>query len=84
MQQHIRDEILHELCVRSRSLAEVVAYIKPFARTKEEAWLMLSPFFANLSVQDIEAVWIPPTEPPAKPKPGRWPLCLFTRKTTHP
>jgi hypothetical protein len=81
-------DTLHGLCAKSPSLRVTVATVKGLMSnpTPEGVWLELSPFYNSLTVADIKAVWTLEPEPLSrpKPKPGRWPLSLLTRKSRLP
>ncbi len=86
MSHRIPSQVLHDIATRSPSLRVTVGTLKKIMDnpTPEGVWLELTPFYSNLTVGDIKAVWT--TEPPArpKPKPVKWPLRLFTRKSSLP
>lgn len=81
----IPSQALHDICLRSPSLRTTVGTLKQIMDhpTPEKVWLELWPFYQGLTVHDIKKVWTTEAEKP-KPRPGRWPLSLFTRKTTLP
>jgi hypothetical protein len=81
----IPSQVLHDIASRSPSLHVTVGALKKIMGnpSPEAVWLELTPFYSGLTVSDVKSVWT--AEPPARPKPVKWPLRLFTRsKSTLP
>jgi hypothetical protein len=79
--EKITVQVLHSIVNRSPSLAVSVGTLRRIMEhpTPEGVWLELNQFYSGLTVADVRKAWTTPAEPPAKPKPGQWPLRLLTR-----